>query len=67
MKRLIIVLILAAIVVGGIYFYQNLTKLGWDSTVPRPPACTAEAKICPDGSAVGRVGPNCEFAACPAS
>ena len=28
-------------------------------------ACTAEAKICPDGSAVGRVGPNCEFAPCP--
>jgi len=27
--------------------------------------CTQEAKICPDGSAVGRVGPNCEFATCP--
>ncbi len=26
--------------------------------------CTEEAKICPDGSAVGRVAPNCEFAAC---
>lgn len=30
---------------------------------PRP--CTMEAKICPDGSAVGRTGPNCEFAPCP--
>jgi len=28
-------------------------------------ACTAEAKLCPDGSAVGRTGPNCEFSACP--
>lgn len=28
-------------------------------------ACTEEAKICPDGSAVGRTGPNCEFAKCP--
>lgn len=28
-------------------------------------ACTMEAKICPDGSAVGRQGPNCEFAKCP--
>jgi hypothetical protein len=28
-------------------------------------ACTADAKLCPDGSAVGRTGPNCEFAACP--
>jgi len=30
-----------------------------------PVACTAEAKICPDGTAVGRTGPNCEFAPCP--
>jgi hypothetical protein len=30
-----------------------------------PQACTLEAKICPDGSSVGRTGPNCEFAACP--
>lgn len=30
-----------------------------------PRACTEEAKICPDGSAVGRIGPNCEFAPCP--
>lgn len=28
-------------------------------------ACTEEAKLCPDGSAVGRTGPNCDFAACP--
>lgn len=30
-----------------------------------PVACTTEAKICPDGTAVGRIGPNCEFAECP--
>ncbi|HYD34736.1 MAG TPA: hypothetical protein VD999_01570 [Vitreimonas sp.] len=28
--------------------------------------CTMDAKVCPDGSAVGRTGPNCEFAECPA-
>lgn len=28
-------------------------------------ACTMDAKICPDGSAVGRSGPKCEFAPCP--
>lgn len=27
-------------------------------------ACTEEAKVCPDGSAVGRTGPNCEFTPC---
>ena len=29
-----------------------------------PIACTADAKLCPDGTAVGRVGPNCEFTKC---
>ncbi len=39
---------------------------------PPPPAtpgeaqsCTEEARICADGSSVGRTGPNCEFARCP--
>ncbi|MEK7582173.1 MAG: hypothetical protein AAB488_02510 [Patescibacteria group bacterium] len=31
----------------------------------QPVACTMEAKMCPDGSYVGRTGPNCEFAKCP--
>ncbi len=30
-------------------------------------ACTQEAKLCPDGSAVGRIGLNCEFAPCPST
>lgn len=29
--------------------------------------CTLDAKLCPDGSYVGRTGPNCEFAECPTS
>jgi hypothetical protein len=32
---------------------------------PEPVACTMEAKLCSDGSYVGRTGPNCEFAPCP--
>ncbi|OHA89382.1 MAG: hypothetical protein A3B03_00125 [Candidatus Zambryskibacteria bacterium RIFCSPLOWO2_01_FULL_42_41] len=34
------------------------------SNSPNPPrlvACTADAMQCPDGSWVGRTGPNCEF------
>ena len=31
----------------------------------QPKLCTLEAKVCPDGSTVGRSGPNCEFAPCP--
>lgn len=30
-----------------------------------PVACTLEAKLCPDGSSVGRTGPDCAFSACP--
>lgn len=37
--------------------------------LPREPgetvACTQDAKLCPDGSYVGRVGSQCEFASCP--
>jgi len=29
--------------------------------------CTMDAKLCPDGSSVGRIGSSCEFAACPNS
>lgn len=31
----------------------------------QPTGCTEEAKICPDGSSVGRIGPDCEFPECP--
>jgi hypothetical protein len=40
---------------------KNIPRPGWN----QPTACTEEAKVCPDGSAVGRTGPNCEFAPCP--
>ncbi len=32
---------------------------------PEPVFCTMDAKMCPDGSYVGRVPPSCQFAACP--
>lgn len=38
-----------------------------DTNVPGDKAaCTEEAKVCPDGSSVGRTGPDCQFAECPA-
>jgi murein DD-endopeptidase MepM/ murein hydrolase activator NlpD len=37
----------------------------WERAQPEEVGCTMEAKICPDGSAVGRSGPKCEFAPCP--
>jgi putative hemolysin len=45
----------------------RMVQLGWriTTTPPEPIACTMDAKICPDGTAVGRIPPDCEFAPCP--
>lgn len=56
----VIVLVLGAAGMLWFHFYSN-------NSSSEPVACTMEAKICPDGSAVGRQGPRCEFAACSTS
>ena len=33
--------------------------------IDNPVVCTQDVKQCPDGSYIGRGGPNCEFAPCP--
>ncbi|NYZ78916.1 serpin family protein [Candidatus Micrarchaeota archaeon] len=43
----------------------SLFLLAGCAQVNPPQGCTQEARVCPDGSAVGRVGPNCTFAPCP--
>ncbi len=62
MKRyaVIIVVVVLGIVAGLWMVNVRVAKAPTDGK-----ACTEEAKICPDGSAVGRTGPNCEFAECP--
>lgn len=46
------------------YFLKNIPEI-----TPSPPEsgviCTMDVKLCPDGSGVGRIPPNCEFAPCP--
>lgn len=47
-------------------FFLIIFAAGCTFRVTPPPAgCPADAKVCPDGSAVSRVGPKCEFAPCP--
>lgn len=58
MKKNLIILIIIAVLATIMYVVS-----GYSQT--KKIACTQEAKICPDGSAVGRTGPNCEFAPCP--
>ncbi|MEI8103335.1 MAG: hypothetical protein WCG84_00305 [Candidatus Moraniibacteriota bacterium] len=43
------------------------TILGPTPLLPDQIMCTKEAKLCPDGSYVGRSGPNCEFTPCSGS
>lgn len=57
-----VIVIVITLMIGGWFFLPGGTKT---TSVDEPTACTADARICPDGSAVGRVGPNCEFALCP--
>jgi len=46
----------AIVISAGIY--------AWQKGHPQQVGCTMEAMLCPDGSSVGRTGPNCEFARC---
>lgn len=50
----------------GMNYQKVIENKAAVTSTPTPGVfCTMEAKICPDGSAVGRSGPNCEFAPCP--
>jgi hypothetical protein len=60
MKKLLVCIVLILLV--------GVAGLLYRSAVERPSntakACTLEAKVCPDGTSVGRIGPSCEFAMC---
>lgn len=62
MKQLFALAVLLLVVGVASFLYRN--------TVERPGAmvpevaCTLEAKVCPDGTSVGREGPSCAFAPC---
>lgn len=55
----IVLFILLAAIGGALVIFAT------QPSAPLAQQCTAEAKICPDGSAVGRTGPDCSFAECP--
>lgn len=68
MKNNVVFALIAAVaiaILGLVWFFMPTSQPS--DTDPDAVACTMEAKICPDGSAVGRSGPKCEFAACPSS
>jgi len=68
---LVVLLLSAGMLGGGFFIYQKYSGSSSSdliiipSATPQQKACTLEAKLCPDGSSVGRSGPNCEFSSCP--
>ena len=61
MKTLFFGIVLILVIGVGGFVYRNVAE----RSAPGPIACTLEAKICPDGTSVGRTGPDCAFAPCP--
>ena len=55
------ILIIGMVIVVSVGVFVWPKFFGGDEAV----FCTQDAKICSDGSGVGRTGPKCEFTACP--
>lgn len=65
------IIVIAVLVTVGYIIYRArsspVIRKYPNSTSTEPVVCTMEARLCSDGSYVGRGGPNCEFALCPAT
>jgi hypothetical protein len=67
-KNTLIIFTLLALILGGAFYVFYPTPKEYDASEEKEEEqifCTLDAKLCPDGSYVGRVPPNCEFAPCP--
>ncbi|MBP6860300.1 MAG: hypothetical protein KBC38_01915 [Candidatus Pacebacteria bacterium] len=62
MKLLLAGIVLILVIGFAGFFYRNTMERFDD---PQVGACTLDAKICPDGTSLGRTGPECTFAQCP--
>lgn len=67
-KNSLIFVVILLVLLGGAFIYFSLgsqtSTVSGKPDPSRPAQCPMDAKVCPDGSAVGRVGPKCEFAPC---
>jgi len=64
-KEIVIIGLIIVVFATALFAAGQMLNTPKDDINDEEIACTADALICPDGSAVGRVGPNCEFAPCP--
>lgn len=65
MKSIWIIILILALIGLAVYFWTRDGEVTLDGE--EVAYCTLDAKLCPDGSYVGRVPPSCEFAVCPSS
>ncbi len=63
MKGLLAGIVFIIVIGVGGFLYRNTFEHP-AVPLPAPMACSADAKLCPDGTSVGRSGPNCVFAPC---
>jgi len=61
-KKILIPIIVILILAAGISAYFVFQKFAFPESEIH---CPEDAKVCPDGSVVGRVPPDCEFGSCP--
>ncbi|MDB5265350.1 MAG: hypothetical protein JWM39_63 [Parcubacteria group bacterium] len=67
MKGLLSGIIIVVLIAFGAFVYRGVKERPVALTPQgSQKACTQEAKVCPDGTSVGRTGPDCAFAACAA-
>ena len=66
MKKLLLIAVGLALMGQGCLSRSTPPVPPAPAPFPQPVACTMDARQCPDGSYVGRTGPNCEFV-CPST
>ncbi len=60
-----ILVIIGVVLLAGVTSHFIVKHRKASPANPSNQICTQDAMMCPDGSYVGRTGPNCEFAKCP--
>ena len=67
MKKIIILIIILLVLWGGYSYFNRDTTQNLNEIPSRGDEimCTMDARMCPDGSYVGRQAPDCKFQICP--
>ena len=64
-RLFLLVFVVVVFIFGALLYIYNPEPVEYKNPNEKEEViCTADARLCPDGSYVGRTGPNCEFV-CP--